>query len=123
VGVRASRRLIMARRTARRTGRFSVNVADHIRSLSDGGGLMFRLLMGLRYFLWRIFGSSPFGGGGHSTEPLTEVREPNRGKPGGKSSAIALREPEGNGHLVNAVANFRKPFTRNDTPPRLRLAA
>jgi hypothetical protein len=65
----------------------------------------------VRYFLWRLFGSSPFGGGGYSADPLAGVREPNRGKPGGRSSAVALMEP-GNRQVVNAVGrpNHRSLF-------------
>jgi hypothetical protein len=71
-----------------------------------------RLVMHVRYILWRMFGSSPFGAGGHSTDPFAGVREPKRGKPGGKSSAIALMEPEGNRQVVNAVGrpNHRQLF-------------
>jgi hypothetical protein len=62
-----------------------------------------RLVMHIRYILWRMFGASPFGAGGGSTDPLAPVREPKRGRPGGRSSAIALMEPEGNRQVVNAV--------------------
>ena len=64
---------------------------------------VFRLVMHIRYFLARMFGSSPFGGAGHSADPLAGVRAPKRGKPGGRSSAIALMEPDGNRPVVNAV--------------------
>jgi hypothetical protein len=62
-----------------------------------------RISMHIRYFLWRIFGASPFGGGGHSTDPLAGVRVPKNGNPGGRSSAIALGEPDGKRQVVNAV--------------------
>ena len=65
---------------------------------------MFPLSMHIRYFLWKIFRSWPFGGGGRSTDPFVGVRAPNRRKPGGRSSAIALIEPGRQDQVANAVS-------------------
>jgi hypothetical protein len=71
---------------------------------------MFPLSVHIRYFLWKIFHSWPFGRGRRSTDPFVGVREPKRRTPGGRSSAIALMEPEVNRQVVNAVGgrNYRK---------------
>lgn len=45
---------------------------------------------------------------GGAGDPLTGVREPVRRRPGGRSPAIALREPDGDSRL-EAVGVFRAP--------------
>jgi hypothetical protein len=69
---------------------------------------MFPLSMHIRYFLWKIFHSWPFGNGGRSTDPFVGVREPNRRKPGGRSAAIALMEPQANHQPVAAIGGLNR---------------
>jgi hypothetical protein len=65
--------------------------------------MMQRLIHVLRVLFGRIFGG-PFAAGGHSGDPYAGVRQPLRGKPSGRNSAIALAEPEELAHSVDAVA-------------------
>ena len=52
----------------------------------------FRLVMRLRGFVVRLFGSSWFGGGDRWTDSRAGVRAPRSGRPSGRSSAVALLE-------------------------------
>jgi len=54
-------------------------------------------------FLRALFAKMFRGRDGRSTDPYAGVRQPVRGKPGGRSSAIALEEPDGIRDSVNAV--------------------
>src|SRR5262249_9022716 len=80
------------------------------------GGLMFPLSMHIRYFLWKMSRSWPFGRGGRPTDPFVGVREPNRRKPGGRSSAIALTVPPAHQRGVDAVGGRgrRERFARSN---------
>jgi hypothetical protein len=55
--------------------------------------------------IYGMWGQSDAGGAG---DPLAGVRQPVRRGPGGRSSAIALREPEGDAG-AEAVGDFTAP--------------
>jgi hypothetical protein len=54
---------------------------------------MFPLSMHIRYFLWKILRSWPFGRGGRSADPFAGVLEPKRRGPSGRTTAVAVMEP------------------------------
>ena len=63
----------------------------------------FRLLSRFRDFVARLFGSSWFGGGDRWTDPRAGVRAPRTGRPSGRSSAVALIEPDDKPDAVIAI--------------------
>ena len=70
--------------------------------------IRFRLFSRIRHFLARLFGLSPFGGPDHSADPRAGVRAPRRGSPSGRSSAIALMEPDETRENAHAVGKWHR---------------
>ena len=62
--------------------------------------------------IYRMWGQADAGGAG---DPLAGVREPVRRGPGGRSSAIALSEPDGDTR-AEAIGGFKAPASMR--PPR-----
>jgi hypothetical protein len=60
----------------------------------------------IRRFFARLFGSSRPGG--QHADPLIGVRQPNRGRPSGRSSGVALMEPDEAREAAMAVGRIRR---------------